>query len=66
MMDSPQIMLADESLLDTWGAENRLERLDVYRPKTQLDSRHWKVVESRGGSSTSWNTTGTILENVQS
>ncbi|KAJ5250240.1 hypothetical protein N7489_000650 [Penicillium chrysogenum] len=35
------------SLLDTWGAENRLERLDVYRPKTQLDSRHWKVVESR-------------------
>ncbi|KAJ6184238.1 hypothetical protein N7519_005539 [Penicillium mononematosum] len=35
------------SLLDTWGAENRLERLDVYRPKTQLDSQHWKVVESR-------------------
>lgn len=35
------------SLLDIWGAENRLERLDVYRPKTQLDSQHWKVVESR-------------------
>ncbi|CAG8049552.1 unnamed protein product [Penicillium nalgiovense] len=35
------------SLLDMWGAENRLERLDVYRPKTHLDSQHWKVVESR-------------------
>ncbi|KGO60210.1 hypothetical protein PEX1_034580 [Penicillium expansum] len=35
------------SILDIWGAENRLERLDVYRPKTQLDNQHWKVVESR-------------------
>lgn len=35
------------SLLDIWGAENRLERLDVYRPRTGLDSQHWKVVESR-------------------
>lgn len=35
------------SLLDVWGAENRLERLEVYRPKTQLDGQHWKVVESR-------------------
>ncbi|KAJ5497110.1 hypothetical protein N7463_009097 [Penicillium fimorum] len=37
------------SLLDIWGAGNRLERLDVYRPKTQLDSQHWKVVENRLG-----------------
>lgn len=35
------------SLLDIWGADNRLERLDVYRPKAQVDSQHWKVVESR-------------------
>ncbi|OQE07264.1 hypothetical protein PENVUL_c014G01491 [Penicillium vulpinum] len=35
------------SLLDIWGAKNRLERLDVYRPKSQTDSQHWKVVESR-------------------
>ncbi|KAJ5812751.1 hypothetical protein N7447_009774 [Penicillium robsamsonii] len=37
------------SLLDIWGAENRLERLDVYRSKTWLDSQHWKVVENRLG-----------------
>ncbi|KAJ5178196.1 uncharacterized protein N7500_000895 [Penicillium coprophilum] len=37
------------SLLDIWGAANQLERLDVYRPKTQPDSQHWKVVESRLG-----------------
>lgn len=36
------------TLLDIWGAENRLERLDVYRPeRAQVDSRHWRVVESR-------------------
>ncbi|KAJ5782695.1 hypothetical protein N7457_004469 [Penicillium paradoxum] len=36
------------TLLDIWGADNRLERLDVYCPKrARLDSRHWEVVASR-------------------
>ncbi|KAE8391201.1 hypothetical protein BDV23DRAFT_182723 [Aspergillus alliaceus] len=35
-------------LLDIWGADNRLKRLDVYFPKGALGSyRHWDIVESR-------------------
>ena len=35
-------------ILDIWGADNRLEKLDVYIPK-QIESlgRHWDVVQNR-------------------
>lgn len=35
-------------LLDIWGASNRLETLDVYRPKrTPIPRSHWSIVKSR-------------------
>lgn len=38
-------------LLDIWGSENRLERLDVYIKRTERveNNRHWMIVESRVG-----------------
>lgn len=36
------------SLLDIWGADNRLKRLDVYLPdQAKRNSWHWEIVGSR-------------------
>ncbi|KAJ5279007.1 hypothetical protein N7478_004379 [Penicillium angulare] len=36
------------SLLDIWGAGNRLRRLDVYLPEeAERNSRHWEIVGTR-------------------